>query len=119
MSLAFKNWLESKEKINLQNILDNLILFFTKGRNIYGAPEESRVIFARMKDPDENLDDAQFAAFDLLKALLGQESQHIFGMNDLDNIHVKDRKDIENMLSKRKCKPKPDNVGIIKLTNLF
>jgi len=102
------NYLESEEKEQkVKNLLNgqNLILFFTSGNGIFGAPEESRVIFAKMKSPDQDtaedwVDDANFAAFDLAKALQGKETENLFGIKDLDSIKIIDRDKAEKMLMK-------------------
>ena len=105
--LNFKVWFESKEekKNKIRGLLDgqNLILFFKKGDSLFGAPEESRLVFAKMKSPDEDTpdgwaDDANFAAFDLMKALMGDRVESIFGKKDLKAIDVIEPEEAENML---------------------
>ena len=43
--------LREAEEAKLNALLDNFVLFFEKDKNIFGATEESRVIFARKKKP--------------------------------------------------------------------
>ena len=74
---------------------ENMVFFFKKDNEIYGAPEESRIIFARMKHPDKddkskNWDkDATFVAVDLKS----KERQSVFGYKDLNKIKIIDREE--------------------------
>ena len=106
----------------MRNLIDgqNLILFFTKNNNVFGAPEESRLVFAKLKEPDTDMpdawgDEANFAAFDLMKALLGDKVQNLFGKKDLGDIKVIDPEQAEKLLMKNKqptMKP-TDNLRVI------
>jgi hypothetical protein len=109
MTLAFKSWLSEEEakQQRVRNIIDgqNLILFFTKDNGVFGAPEESRLVFAKLKIPDDETptgweDDASFAAFDLLKALGGERVQNLFSKKDLGKIKVVDKDKAEEILMK-------------------
>ena len=111
--------LECMEKIN--NILDDngIILFFKKGDDYYGAPEESRVIFAKLKTDEEDdplypgfRDEARFPAFKLM-SLLNDDPENskesVFCQKDLPKIHVCSREEaLDNMMhfSKKKSKKK-------------
>ena len=106
-------WDESKPKMELElkvnDLLDgrNYIFFFEKDKNIFGAPEESRVVFAKMKTPDEELPDnwakeANFGAHNLSKALHGENTQNIFNVEDLDKIKVLDHEEARKMLLKKR-----------------
>ena len=50
-----EKWDESACALQAQALIEtnNLVLFFKKDKEIYGAPESSRVIFARMKNPKD------------------------------------------------------------------
>jgi hypothetical protein len=107
--LEFKKFIiESEDKLNkIRNIIDNqnLILFFKKDGKIYGAPEESRVVFAKMKNPDEDatkswIKEANFSAFDLEKALQGKAVEAIFSIKDFNKIKIIDKEVAETALSK-------------------
>jgi hypothetical protein len=87
----------------VKNIIDgqNLIIFFRKGDSVFGAPEESRIVFARMKNPsdDEPLaDDSNFSAFDLTQALNGNSTENLFSLGDLPSIDVITRDQAEDAL---------------------
>ncbi len=103
MELNFKNWFEENQdkKQKVRNLLDgqNMIMFFTKDQSIFGCPEESRLVFARMMSPDEDWDDdANFSAFDLLKTLAGDQVENLFSKKDLTKIKVIDKDKAEDML---------------------
>lgn len=97
---------ESKDLVDkLKLITDGgkLILFIVKDDKIYGGPEDSRITFARMKNPSDEepegwLKDAYFMGFDLLKLLKGEKDQVLFGVDDLDNIEAIDKDDVPSML---------------------
>ena len=68
MNISFKDW------VNTEEILgdDSLCMYFTFGDSeVFGSPEESRLVFAKIKDPkDEDRDalkDAMFSGIDLMK----------------------------------------------------
>lgn len=103
--------IEDKKKAEKQNkvksIIDgkNLIMFFKKGDSLFGAPEESRIVYAQMRNPDDdwNNEDANFSAFDLIQALSGNSTENIFSMNDLPQIDIITRDEIEDSLMKHPC----------------
>lgn len=99
---------EKKDKI--KNALDdqNLIMFFKVGDSIFGAPEESRIMFARMKNPTDDLapdNDANFLGLDLSRILSGGSAENLFSMNDLPNLQVITRDQAEDHLMK--CPDEP------------
>jgi hypothetical protein len=124
---------KENKKQRVKKVIDGngLIFFFKKGDSIFGGPEDSRLVFAKMKGPpDEDTpegwsDDASFMAYDLLKAMGGHpETQNIFGAKDLDDIKLIEPEGIEDLLARCPCKNyspegepelEPANLGIIKL----
>lgn len=104
-------------------MLDNheLSLFFKKGEDYFGAPENSRIIFAKLKNDDEDepmmpgfRDQAKFLALNLLKSMSGDEdsSETMFGLSDLPQINVCDREEaIEKMLSHKPAKKEKKEKG--------
>ena len=98
---------------SISDILDKneLMLFFTKGKEIFGAPEDSRVIFAKLKTDTEDdpmmpgfRQEAQFSAVKLLKLISGNEedsNESVFGIKDLPNIKVCSREDAIEKISKK------------------
>jgi hypothetical protein len=119
--LDFFSCEESKEekKNKVRRLVDgeNFILFFQKNGEIYGAPEESRVVFAKMKNPDKDtpdgwIDDANFIAINLMRAMLGDKITQIFSNKDLKTIKVLDKDSIEDLLMKEPSKKKDANLQI-------
>jgi hypothetical protein len=132
-NLSFKNFFKEekvRKKDKIRNLLDgrDLILFFKKGDKYFGAPEESRIIFAKMKNPDDDeemptgwADDANFSALDLMHALDGGNSENLFSLKDMPNINVMDRDAMEKELLRCPCNQKAlnptqrDDIGLITL----
>lgn len=85
----------------------SFVMFMKKGDDIFGAPEESRVVFAKMKSGDKDMpdgweDDASFMAINLSKVVRNQGApQIVFGRRDLSNIKVIDKDKAENLLRKQ------------------
>ena len=93
-----------KEENKILEILqqNQLILFFKFKNKIYGTNEDNRLMFARLKDEDENgkwKKEAKFSAFDI-ETLKDEKKEHLFGMKDLDNIKIVNRDEIIKKLSK-------------------
>jgi hypothetical protein len=110
-------WLEAKTKEvkrdSVRSLLDanNFVFFFKKGNNLFAAPETSRVMFARMKNPDEETTEEakkeqSFLALDLDSALEGEKAERIIKYEDLKELKVLDRDKVEEMLVKRVGDPK-------------
>jgi hypothetical protein len=124
--LSFRDFLDDWD-IQLENIdsmndlLDKheLILFFKKGDDYFGAPEDSRVVFAKLKTDTEDdpmmpgfRQEARFPAFNLVKFLSNdpeRSTESVFGIKDLPKISVCTREEaVDNMMkfSKKKSKKK-------------
>ena len=124
--LSFRDFLDDWD-IQLENIdsmndlLDKheLILFFKKGDDYFGAPEDSRVVFAKLKTDTEDdpmmpgfRQEARFPAFNLIKFLSNdpeKSTESVFGIKDLPKISVCTREEaVDNMIkfSKKKSKKK-------------
>ncbi len=107
-----------KEKESLIHALVNspsFSFFFKKDRGLFGANEMNRVAFARMKDPDDenNKVDDMFTAYNLIKVMLGERLQDVFGSNDLGNIQVIDKEEAAKWLIQNSNKV-PDAVSALK-----
>lgn len=107
-------WAEAEPTFNLKNILESngLILFFKKDKKIYGAPESSRLVLARMKNPEDKSDkewgrEANFSAFDLEDSTDGKFKKVMFDYKDLEKIEIIDQEKAEKELAK-KNKKMPD-----------
>lgn len=97
--------LKEEENCNIGSLLDNqgLILFFKSDDDFFGCGEDGRMVFARMKHPDEDSPDgwaeeASFVAQNLSKMILGEPSQGVFGKKDLKKIKVVDKDDVVDKL---------------------
>lgn len=83
---------------------DGYILFFRKEGDIFAADEDSRVVFAKLKNPDDELpdgwaDEANFPADNLSKQITsGRKHKGMFGKKDLSDIKVIDREDAADEL---------------------
>jgi hypothetical protein len=108
---------EQETKIN--DLLDRhgMILFFKKGGDLYGAPEDSRLVFAKLKDHEDNddpmqpgfRDEAKFLAINLIKSMFGSEEDSVetlFGNQDVPKIKVCDRDVVIQYLMNHKPKKK-------------
>jgi len=116
------NLLKIKENIDsINNIFDKheLILFFKKGDDYFGAPEDSRVIFAKLKTDTEDdpmmpgfRQEARFPAINLAKIINDDpenSTESVFSIRDLPKINVCSREDaIDNIMkfAKKKSKKK-------------
>jgi|APGre2960657373_1045057.scaffolds.fasta_scaffold00411_8 hypothetical protein len=116
------NQLKIKENIDsINNIFDKheLILFFKKGDDYFGAPEDSRVIFAKLKTDTEDdpmmpgfRQEARFPAINLAKIINDDpenSTESVFSIRDLPKINVCSREDaIDNIMkfAKKKSKKK-------------
>ena len=108
---------------SINDLMDRhgMILFFKKGDDLFGAPEESRVVFAKLKSDDDDdpmspgfRDEARFLGINLLKSMFGSPDdsvENVFGNQDIANIHVCDRDDVVNMIMNHKPKKKKDAVS--------
>lgn len=94
---------EIESKIN--NYLNNngYVMFFKKDDDIFGAPEEGRITFAKMKNPDGDLPDswskdASFSADNISKALEGINNQAFVGKDTVGKIKVIDQDNAKGLL---------------------
>lgn len=106
MDLWNNTVLQEKQDI-IRNALDesDLVLFFKKNNEVFGAPEESRLVFARMKNPDNDTpkgwsSEANFKAINLENALKGYKTETVIGANDLKKIKIIDKDDALKALCK-------------------
>ena len=98
-------WDNIKEDFNKKCIIEDndLVFFFTKDKTIYGAPETSRITFAKMKNSNKDekqwRKDATFSAYNLQNK---ENQESIFNYNDLDKIKVIDKEIVEKKINDRK-----------------
>lgn len=104
-------WNEAEPALNIKTILESngLVLFFKKDKKIYGAPEQSRLVFARMKNPEDESDkewgkEANFSAYDLEDSSDGKFKKVMFDFKDLKEIEIVDQEKAEKLLAKKNKK---------------
>ncbi len=103
-----------QEKNDIGDHLDKhgCIMFFKRGDDIFGAPEESRLMFAKMKGKDDDVSDqwrkeAHFLGINLIQSLLGQSMENLFSNQDLPKIKLIDKENaVEELMKKKKKKKK-------------
>jgi hypothetical protein len=113
--MKFQQYIIAREDAKSLIETNKLVLFFKQDGKLYGAPESSRLVFARMKNPDEDVDEgwlseADFVAFDLEKALEGEKVQSVFSYKDLKSIKIIDQEKMESLLSKKSKNKEPANL---------
>lgn len=91
----------------IESMIDsaNHVLFFKYKKEIFGAGEDSRVAFARMKNPDDEMpknweDEASFTADNLNKAIRGEPGTQVFHKENLKEIKILDRDKAVEQLQK-------------------
>jgi hypothetical protein len=122
MDAWHKMWdeaLDSAQKNKLKMMLDGgtLILFFRYEEDVFGAPESSRVTFAKMKDENDEdhtpgwIKEANFMATNLTKLGQGSQQQMIFYNKDLPKIDVLSKEEAYESLEEffEKEKDEKDN----------
>ena len=87
--------LKNRDKLKALLGANDFVFFFEKDKEIFGAPEESRLMFARMKTPepdDKNwIKEGNFSGLNLNKALQGEKSESLFSYTDLDKVKIIDQ----------------------------
>jgi uncharacterized protein YozE (UPF0346 family) len=96
---------ENEIDSRVNELIAPFVFFFKKENDIYGAGEDSRVVFAKMKHPDNDLpsgwkEEANFTAHNLKKSVGGEPSQNVFGSKDLKKIKILDKDKVSELLHK-------------------
>jgi hypothetical protein len=107
---SFKQFLdtfgEERLKKNLDSLLDDrFIMYFKKGKEVFGAGEDGRLVFAKLKNPDEETPsgwekEASFSADNLTKTAQGEPTQCVFSNEDMKKIKVINRDEAYKLLEK-------------------
>lgn len=105
--MNFKQWIVAEEETDsrVNDLVAPFVFFFTKDKELFGAGEDSRVVFAKMKHPDDELpsgwkEEANFSAHNLKKSVSSDPSQNIFSHKDLKSIKIIDKDKAVNLLRK-------------------
>jgi hypothetical protein len=97
-------WDNKKTDFNKKCFMEdnNLVFFFKKDKTLYGASENSRLVFARMKNPEPEdkkwSKDATFSAYNLEEE---KPNEIVFSEKDLVKIKVMDQEKAEKELDKK------------------
>jgi len=101
-------WDEAVDRKQIQDMIEgnHFVFFFKRKDEVFGAPEESRLTFAKMKNPDEDaseewIKDASFAAVNFNRALKGESVKSVFNAEDLKQIKVIERDEAVDVLVKK------------------
>lgn len=122
--MKFRNWFLSEEEgeSNIRHLIDSqgLILFFKKDGDYFGAGEDGRIVFARIKNPDEDTpegweDEASFTASNLTKMLNGEPGQQVFNSDSIKKIKVVDVDDVVKNLKNHSSPSHKASMSIIRL----
>jgi hypothetical protein len=97
-------WDEIKDSFHKKCLMEDndLVFFFKKDKVLYGASENSRLTFARMKNPEKEekqwSKEATFSAYNLEQE---KPNEIVFGSKDLKSIEVVDQEKVEKELDKK------------------
>ena len=101
---TWDSYLLKEDKI--QNFFDEneLIFFFQKDDNIYGANEDGRLTFATMNDKKEDKrvrNEIRVLAINIVKSINDEKSESMFNMKEMKKIKILDRDEAEKILHKK------------------
>ena len=83
----------------------SLVFFFEFEKEIFGSPEESRIVFATLKNPTKDLPDgwkeeASFMGVNLsVMSKEGNPTRRTFSYKDIKKINVLEKKEVETKLN--------------------
>ena len=99
-----KIW-EDEDAAQISALLNGqeFVMFFEKDKSVYGADEDARLVFARIKNPDKEttkdwVKEANFMAINLTKALTGDKVHNMFSKADIKKIKILDEEEAEKKL---------------------
>lgn len=89
---------EDKES-RLRDLINTngLVMFFQKNDEMFGCPENGRIVFARMKS-EEGMDDANFVALNLSS---DEPARHVVQSADVDKLKVMDLEDLVKKITEK------------------
>ena len=97
-------WDNVKDKFNKKCLMEDneLVFYFKKDNILYGASENSRLTFARMKNPEpEDKKWSKVASFSAYNLEEKEPREIVFGSKDLKKIKVIDQEKVEKELNKK------------------
>lgn len=92
---------------DIQRLIDGneLIFFFKKGKELFGATEEGRMAFAVMNDKSEDnklKDEVRVHAVNITKSIDGEKSEASLSREQMSGVKVLEREDVEKAIHKAK-----------------
>lgn len=106
-NFIFKEFKKNDEENKIRSLIDGsgMLFFFQFEKQIFGAGEDGRITFARIKNPNKEdkewTKEASFNAVNLTKLMEGENSRSIFGQKDLNKIKVISSEKVVNLLHKK------------------
>lgn len=105
---------EDRKNVSMvHQLLDTqeFVFYFEFEGSVFGAGEDSRIMYAKMKHPGDDMspkcrDEANFLAVNLDDILKGEGTQRIFGKKDLRKINPIDKESAAESLGAKKEKNK-------------
>ena len=97
-------WDKNQNKLKIKVLLEDngLVFFFKKDNTIYGATENNRLTFSRMKNPEkEDLNWSKEASFTAINLEDKELSKNIFNKKNLEEIEIIDQEKAEKELAKK------------------
>ena len=85
---------EHRREENVRALVDNpnFIMFLTLGREVLAGSEGSRIMFATLKNPDDDVDkDASCTLYNLTGVVTGNSGQRIVSRKDIKKTKVIDK----------------------------
>lgn len=117
-------YVEEEKDDKIREFLDggDFVLFLKLGDDVYGVPEDGRLIFANMKKPSDDLPqgwdkEATFTGHNLSRMLKGESGDRVFFSNDLKKLKVIDKEEANKLLDKGDFKKDAESPTITVINN--
>lgn len=87
---TFKKFIKENKKIEEIIYKEQYTLFFEYKKNLFASVEDDRLIFAKIKNKDKDIDwkQAKFLAYDLEAKLKGEERAKYFSIKEIKKIKI-------------------------------
>lgn len=87
---TFKNFIRKNKKIEEIVFKEKYTFFFKYEKKIFATGEDGRLIFAKVKNKDKDIDykNAKFIADDFKQKIKGEESSKYFSYEEIKKIKV-------------------------------
>lgn len=87
---TFKNFIKENKKLEEIFFKEQYTFFFEYNKTLYATTEENRLIFAKIKNKDKDLDwkNAKFIAYNIKEKVKGQEVIKYFSKKEIEKIKI-------------------------------